>query len=87
MARYASIIVKVKAKERRLINGKEISMLDKTDNSSEVVELSFLADLVGVPLDRLQAELFSEQADVKDTIPLSDLRKVVVKYLDATMLS
>lgn len=60
-------------------------MLENKIEDQEIISLESLADLTGFPVEMIRSELFkSELADEK--ITLSELRKAMVNYIDATML-
>lgn len=61
-------------------------MLDHTNSLEEMVELKSFAQMTGLPLELLKSELFKEEQQATDKLPLSRLREVVLSYLDATML-
>lgn len=50
----------------------------------EMVSLSHLAELIGVPLDYMKQELTLE-GDSNDSLSMDDLRGRVLKYLDTTV--
>lgn len=67
-----------------MLENKLEESLGSKDNQ-EMVSLESLADLTGFPVEMIRTELFkSELSDEK--VSLSELRKAMVNYIDATML-
>lgn len=51
--------------------------------ASEVVSLGALAKLTGFPVDYIKRELFNEGEQNIEELPIEDLKKKVLAYLDS----
>jgi hypothetical protein len=57
----------------------------KKTEGSTIVDLAFLSDLTGFPVELINKELF-EQNDASTKMSLEDLREAMISYLDKAML-
>jgi hypothetical protein len=56
-------------------------------SEDSMISLQELANLTGFPVELIKTELFPHAANLEEKVSLGELRTIMLKFLDSTMMS